>query len=161
MAARGAAVGRWLVLAGALGGCAFQGAIAGRLEGRGMQPQPVTIDYTAQRFGSGGTIRVELPSGEFFTGRYIQVTPDTKADAFGPGGVGWGPWPPGWSDWGGGRSFDTFVEAYSGKVVATLFGDRKNTMRCRFDLTNQADGMAGGGTGQCQITGGDVIQAQF
>ena len=161
MGSRSTAFGRWLVLAGTLAGCAYNGAIAGRLEGRGMQPQPVTMNFTAERFGPGGKISVELPSGEFFTGRYLEVTPDTKATAFGPGGVGWGPWPPGWGDWGGGHDYASFVEAYSGKVVATLFGDRKNTMRCRFDLTNQADGMSGGGSGQCQVTGGDTIQATF
>ena len=94
MGSRCAAFGRWLLLAGTLAGCAYNGAIAGRLEGRGMQPQPVTMNFTANRFEPGGKINVELPSGEFFTGRYLEVTPDTKATAFGPGGVGWGPWPP-------------------------------------------------------------------
>lgn len=161
MSWRRAALGGWLLLAGTLAGCAYSGAIAGRVEGRGAQPQPVTMNFQANRFGPGGTINVELPSGEYFTGRWVQVMPDTSAAAFGPGGVGWGPWPPGWGDWGGGRTFESFVQAYAGDVAATLFGDRKNTMRCRFRLTNQPDGMSGGGSGECQITNGDVIQAQF
>jgi len=161
MASRRASLAGCLGLLGAVAGCAYSGAIAGRVEGRGMQPQPVTMNFQANRFGPGGKINVELPSGEYFTGRWVEVTPDTHADSFGPGGVGWGPWPPGWGDWGGGRDFASFVQAYSGNVAATLFGDRKNTMRCRFVLTNQADGMAGGGSGQCQITSGDTIQAQF
>jgi hypothetical protein len=160
MWSRRAVLGGLLTLAGALAGCAFSGAIAGRVEGRGVQPQPVTFSYQANRFGPGGTMNVELPSGEYFTGRYVEVTPDTSAASFGPGGVGWGPWHPGWGDWGGGRDFESFVQAYSGSAVATLFGDRKNTMRCRFRLTDQADGMAGGGTGECQITNGDTVRAQ-
>ena len=56
MGSRSAAFGRWLVLAGTLAGCAYNGAIAGRLEGRGMQPQPVTMNFTANRFEPGGKI---------------------------------------------------------------------------------------------------------
>lgn len=152
---------RWLVLAVALSGCVYQGAIAGRLEAPGAQPQPVTMNFQTQRFGAGGTMNVELPTGEYFTGRYLQITDDMTADTFGPGWMGWGPWGPGWSDWGGGADYATFVQNYSGKVVATLFGDRKNTMRCRFQLANPPDGMAGGGVGECQVTNGDKIQAQF
>lgn len=161
MSSRTAAFGRGLMVMAMLSGCTYSGAIAGRVEGRGMQPKPITMNFETQRFGAGGTINTELPSGEYFTGRYLQVTSDTTADSFGPGWVGWGPWGPGWSDWGGGADYATFVQNYSGKVIATLFGDRKNTMRCRFQLANPPDGMAGGGVGECQVTNGDVIQAQF
>jgi len=151
---------RLLLLAGALSGCAHQGAIAGRLEAPGMQPKPIEMEYVTARFGSGGTMNTTLPSGEYFTGRYLQVTSETTADAFGPGWGGWGPWSPFWGDWDGG-DYATFVDNYSGRVIATLFGDRKNTMRCRFQLANPADGMTGGGIGECQITNGEKIQAQF
>jgi hypothetical protein len=156
-----AALSRWLVLAATLSGCVYQGAIAGRLEAPGTQPKPITMNFQTERFGAGGIINTELPSGEYFTGRYLQITDDMTADTFGPGWMGWGPWGPGWGDWGGGADYATFVQNYSGKVVATLFGDRKNTMRCRFQLANPEDGMSGGGVGECQITNGDKIAAQF
>jgi hypothetical protein len=160
MMARTAALTGWLALAGFLSGCVYQGAIAGRLEAPGAQPKPVTMNFQTQRFGAGGTMNTELPNGEYFTGRYLQVTSETTADSFGSWG-GWGPWGPGWGDWGGGADYATFLENYSGKVVATLFGDRKNTMRCRFQLANPPDGMSGGGVGECQVTNGDKIEAQF
>ena len=156
-----AALSRWLVLAAALSGCTYSGAIAGRLEAPGAQPKPITMNFETERFGAGGTINTELPSGEYFTGRYLQITEDMNTDTFGPGWMGWGPWGPGWGDWGGGADYATFVQNFSGKVVATLFGDRKNTMRCRFQLANPPDGMSGGGVGDCQVTNGDTIQAQF
>jgi len=159
--ARTAALTRWLVLASTLSGCVYQGAIAGRVEAPGAQPKPITMNFQTQRFGAGGTINTELPSGEYFTGRYLQITSETTADTFGPGWGGWGPWGPGWGDWGGGADYATFVQNYSGKVVATLFGDRKNTMRCRFQLANPQDGMSGGGVGECQVTNGEKIEAQF
>lgn len=159
--ARTAALTRWLVLTGLLAGCAYSGAIAGRVESPGMQPKPITMDFQSERFGAGGTMNTKLPDGEYFTGRYLQVTSDTSADSFGPGWGGWGPWGPGWGDWGGSADYATFVKNYSGRVIATLFGDHSDTMRCRFQLANPPDGMAGGGIGECQVTNGDRIQAQF
>ncbi|MEW6270918.1 MAG: hypothetical protein AB1689_16665 [Thermodesulfobacteriota bacterium] len=155
-----AAFARWLALAACLGGCTYTGAIAGRLEAPGMQPKPIEMSYTTERFGSGGTINTTLPTGEYFTGRYLQITSESTADTFGPGWGGWGPWNPFWGDWGGG-DYATFVQNYTGKVIATLFGDQKNTMRCRFALADPAEGMTGGGVGECQITNGETIQAQF
>lgn len=159
MAGRGA-FARWLALALCLGGCSYNGAIAGRLEAPGMQPKPIEMTYTTRRFGSGGTISTTLPSGEYFTGRYMQITSETTADAFGPGWGGWGPWKPFWGDWGGG-DYSSFVRNYDGKVIATLFGDQRHTMRCRFTLANPEDGMTGGGVGECQISNGETIHATF
>jgi hypothetical protein len=34
-------------------------------------------------------------------------------------------------------------------------------MRCQFQLANPTAGMAGGGSGQCQLPEGTVIQAEF
>jgi hypothetical protein len=34
-------------------------------------------------------------------------------------------------------------------------------MRCRFTLMQPSSGMAGGGTGRCQLPNGAVIQADF
>ena len=158
---RTAALTRLLALAALLSGCVYHGSIAGRLQAGGAQPQPITMNFQTQRFGPGGTMNTELPSGEYFTGRYLQITSETTADSFGPGWGGWGPWGPGWGDWGGGADYATFIQNYSGRVVATLFGDRKNTMRCRFQLANPQEGMSGGGVGECQVTNGDKIDAQF
>ena len=55
----------------------------------------------------------------------------------------------------------TFRTNYSGKVVATLFGDRGTVMRCRFRLVNPSGGMQDGGTGECQLSTGGKLDAQF
>jgi hypothetical protein len=34
-------------------------------------------------------------------------------------------------------------------------------MRCKFQLAHPSDGMAGGGSGQCQMPGGETIDATF
>ncbi len=151
---------RCLLVVGALSGCSYQGAIAGRLMAPGMQPKPIEMEYKTARFGAGGTISTTLPDGEYFTGRYLQVTSETTADAFGPGWGGWGAWNPFWGDWDGG-DYETFIDNYTGKVVATLFGDRNHTMRCRFQLSDPAEGMTGGGVGECQVSNGDKIEATF
>jgi hypothetical protein len=55
----------------------------------------------------------------------------------------------------------TFVRTYSGRVVATLFGDKGNTMRCRFQLTNPEAGLSSGGVGECQVSSGGTIDVEF
>jgi hypothetical protein len=34
-------------------------------------------------------------------------------------------------------------------------------MRCRFHLMRPSSGMAGGGAGECQVAGGETIEATF
>ncbi|MEO2167476.1 MAG: hypothetical protein ABGY42_05030 [bacterium] len=161
-------------------GCAQQGTIMGRLEVPGKKTStPVTMNWATKGFGGGGTMTVHLPSGEAYAGKFLQITSATSADTLGGGGFGggfgggygggygggWGPywndWGPYGSPWGSGGSYSTFVRNYSGKVIATLFGDKGNTMRCRFHLSQPASGMEGGGVGECEIKGGDKIEAQF
>ena len=54
-----------------------------------------------------------------------------------------------------------FVRNHSGKVVTTLFGDKGNTMRCRFRHTNPEAGLSSGGVGECQVSNGGKIDVQF
>ncbi|MFP6663434.1 MAG: hypothetical protein VCC00_04460 [Deltaproteobacteria bacterium] len=160
-------------------GCAQQGTIMGRLSVPGEKTStPVTMNWATTGFSSGGTMNVHLPAGETYTGKFLQVTSTTSADTLGGGGWGgvgwsggyggyggygggWNDWGPYGSPWGGGGSYSTFVTNYSGKVIATLFGDKGNTMRCRFHLSQPASGMEGGGVGECEVKGGDKIAAQF
>jgi hypothetical protein len=155
-----------------LAGCAQQGTIMGRLEVPGEKTStPVTMKWATTGFSGGGTMSVHLPGGETYAGKFLQITSTTSADTLGGGGGyggGWGGWGPYWNDWGpygspwgGGGSYSTFVRNYSGKVIATLFGDKGNTMRCRFHLSQPSAGMEGGGVGECEIKGGEKIEAQF
>ena len=104
--------------------------------------------------GSQCSARASVPSGESFSGRFVQVTSTSTSDSIGPMWSSWSS--PMWNDWGpfsetwigGPVDVTTFRTNYSGKVVATLFGDRGTVMRCRFRLVNPPGGMQDGGTGK-------------
>jgi len=57
--------------------------------------------------------------------------------------------------------YDLFVKRYSGKVLATLFGDRGDAMRCRFTLQDPERGLLQGGVGECQVSDGGKIDIEF
>jgi hypothetical protein len=60
-----------------------------------------------------------------------------------------------------GADFPTCVKNHSGKAVATLFGGRGNTMRCRFRLSSPERGMSRGELGECQMSNGEKIDVSF
>lgn len=150
-------------------GCASTGIINARLHLPGQSSTtPIKMEYQTERFGDGGTMTATLPSGESFEGRYLQITSASSGDTLGTPWGGWGPWDPYWTDWGpygtawvGGLDYASFVQNYTGKLVSTLFGNRGDTMRCRFQLANPIDGITAGGVGECQTSNGDKIEAQF
>ena len=150
------------------GGCVASGPITGRLTSPGAAPVTITMHYRSARFSQNGTMTATLPSGESFSGRYLQVASDTDAEMLDPywggWGVGWGGWEP-WTDDGGpwiaGADVPTFVRNYSGRVIATLLGDRGGRMRCRFHLADPDRGMSSGGVGECEVSGGGKISAEF
>ena len=151
-----------------LGGCVASGPIKGRLTGAGVAPTSVTMSYRSERFSQNGTLRATLPDGETFSGRYLEVTSDTDAETLDPfwggwgvGWAGWGPWSDDYGPWIAGEDIPTFVRNYSGKVIATLIGDRGGRMRCRFRLAEPEQGMTGGGVGECEVSGGEKISAEF
>jgi hypothetical protein len=155
------------LLLGSLSGCTSTGPISGQLVLPGQAAQRVTLTYVTNRFDEGGQITGTMPSGESFSGHFVQVTPTSTVDSVGPVWSSWSS--PIWNDWGPfdetriGGSVDaaTFRTNYSGKVVATLSGDRGTVMRCRFELVNPSGGMENGGTGECQLSTGGKLDAQF
>ncbi len=154
-----------LLLTAALTGCATIGLMSGRLFVPGQLVAPVVFRFESDRSGKGGTLSVRLPSGEAFSGRYGQITPTTPDNSLAPFFTGWAP---GWSDWGPfgepwlvGADVTTFVRNYSGKVVATLVGDKGGAMRCRFRLSDPEAGMDSRGVGECQVSSGGRIDVQF
>ena len=152
---------------GALTSCTATGPIAGQLVVPGQPPQRVSFTYTTDRYDESGQLTTTLPNGERFAGRFLQITSTSSYDAIGPIYQGFDH--PMWDDWGpfgdswvtGPTDVQTFRRNYSGKVVATLFGDRGTTMRCRFRLVNPPGGISDGGTGECQLSTGGKIDAQF
>ncbi len=154
-----------IVLAGALSGCVHTGFLNGRLSVPGQPSAPVTFAFKSDRFGEGGSLSTTLPDGEIFSGRYLQITSTTTENAVAPMFRGWEPY---WRTWGPygypgypDENYSTFRTYYSGKVIATLFGDKGTSMRCRFRLSDPRSGLSGGGTGECQLSTGGTIQVQF
>ncbi len=105
-----------------------------------------------------GTLTATLDNGESFQGPYFQITSDLRVERLAPLWDGWygplGGWPY-WSAYAG----PNFYTQYSGRVVANLLGTKGEHMRCRFRLMHPAEGMSGGGSGECQLPGSLSIDA--
>jgi hypothetical protein len=110
--------------------------------------------------GVSGTMKATAGNAATYTGRFFEVTSETTGGGLGPLWDGWGPgWRRGgWEHWDAGPDF---VTHYTGRVVANLSAADGKHMRCAFQLVHPADGMAGGGAGQCQLPGGKTIDATF
>lgn len=181
---RVAAVGAaFAVSALLLAGCVSRGVIAARIESGVARPHgdstlapgaapdgtAIGIAWQGETFGNGGTMTLAMPDGEVFAGRYFEMRASATSYGFGvgPWGFGgygwggygaWGPWGP-WGAWPwGGPELTTF---YSGRVLATLFGDRGGALRCRFQLADPGGGLGGGGVGECELADGRKIVAAF
>ena len=138
-------------------GCATMGV------GTGATPSgadPVTFSWKSSGSVSG-TMNATLANGKQYSGQFFQITHDTTVDSLGPLWVGWhrgfGRFG-GWGDWDAGPSF---ITNYSGRVVANLGAPSGEHIRCKFQLGRPQDGMAGGGSGQCQLPDGNTIDATF
>jgi hypothetical protein len=147
-----------------LGACATSGTGSGELIRSSKPAQAVPFAWKSTDGGITGTLTATLPGGAY-SGRFVQVTRQTQSDAMVPM---WGGWQPGWSDWpywgyGSPVAFDAtqFTTVYSGKVIANLSSPSGSLMRCRLHMLQPAQGMAGGGMGECQILNGATIQATF
>lgn len=102
-----------------------------------------------------GSMTATFANGETFTGRFFQVT-SSLTDELGPQGPIWhqeGPYDVG--------PELQHVRHYTGRVVANLSQSDGAQMRCRFKLMRPVDGMAGGARGECQLSDGLNVDAQF
>jgi hypothetical protein len=124
--------------------------------------KPVNFSWKSSD-GVSGSMNATLSDGKTYTGQFFQITSDTTVDNLGPLWAGWGGYGGrGWrGDWGYWNSGPEFVTRYSGRVVANLATPDGEHMRCKFQLVHPQDGMAGGGTGQCQLPKGNTIDATF
>lgn len=147
-----------------LGGCTttVTGTGGGQIVKGEAEGQPVNFYWTSTDDGNSGVMRASI-SDENYEGRFFQITQKTRGEVLLPL---WGRWRNGWYDWpywGGPlpNHATQFITRYSGKVVATLESPSKNFMRCRFHLVEPERGMMGGGEGECQLSGGRTIHANF
>jgi hypothetical protein len=142
---------------------AILGLTACTTTGTGVGSSPtgkVQAVLTWKGGNDSGTLTAKLNSGETYSGMYLQITHDTRVDELGGLSAGWGI---GWRDWPGWdvNPGPEFITQYSGRVVANLTGPNGSHLRCRLQLASPAEGMAGGGQGQCQMPNGQAIDTTF
>jgi hypothetical protein len=137
-------------------GCTTMGTGTGSTATGG---NPVNFTWKSSD-GTSGTMNAVTSDGKTYTGRFFQITSDTTVDNLGPLWEGWGPGfrRGGWGYWDAGPEF---VTHYSGKVVANLTSPDGQHVRCNFQLIQPSSGMAGGGSGQCQLPNQKTIDADF
>lgn len=163
----------------ALAGCTSMGTGGGELTAKGQPTEPVVFSWKSTDGGVTGTMVATLPDATY-TGRFFEISQQTQSETLAPmwngWNEGWYDWPTrndwnagrteGWDDWPywsqpGTYGATRFITHYSGKVVANLQTNGGERMRCRFHLADPLDGMSGGGQGECQLSGGRVINAAF
>ena len=117
-----------------------------------QQSDPLSGTLTATMFRQNDS--------ETYTGKFYQITRNSRIDTLGPL---WHPWHPGWRGWEywDSEPEDAFVTHYTGHVLANLAGPDGKRMRCEFQLIRATEGMKGGGEGQCQLPSGKTIKADF
>jgi hypothetical protein len=149
-----------LFIGAALSGCTSTGRGTGESRTSG-----VTADFTwKQSEPTSGQMQavVTMPDGrqDTYEGKFYQITKDSRMETIGPL---WDPWYPGWGGWPywGPGPTDSFIQHYTGHVVANLGGPDGQRMRCHFRLLRSEEGMKGGGQGQCQLPTGQTINAEF
>lgn len=114
-----------------------------------------------QSSSARGTMVANLTNGEVFQGPMFQITQESRITDFDPLWTGWGRgWRRGWHGWGSWGPSQETITHYTGQVLANLQGPG-GYMRCRFSLMRPTAGMAGGGSGECQLPTGAIINAQF
>jgi hypothetical protein len=149
-----------LFLAAILVGCKSTGSGSGE-----SRSGDVKVNFTWQQSEAvSGTLAATVtdPSGrqETYQGKFYQITQNSHIETI--GGL-WDPWYPRWGGWAywGPEPEDSFIEHYTGHVVANLSGPDGKRMRCQFQLLRADEGMKGGGQGQCQLPSGKTIHAEF
>jgi len=128
-----------------LSGCESVGTIGGVSGG-----QAVLFDYQQGAFDNDGMLTIVMPSGERFTGKFVQQSSSRSGN-----------------EWllGGKSRDDGFVFKGSDTTMsdtqALLIGDRKNTMKCQFQFSRPQSGIDGGGIGSCTVSDGEEVNVSF
>jgi hypothetical protein len=129
----------------------------------------------------GGTINVTLGAdGEHFRGEFVRISKESQGKPIAGRVVS--AWGTVWDDYSPSKAEDPWLQNraassrsgeagpgwdfylrthYSGRVIAFLSGNRDHTMRCRMELLNPAEGITGGGSGECQVSEGSTIKIRF
>ena len=146
-----------IVLATALAACTTTGTGIGEFQDGGPD---VRFHWTAES-PAKGQITATYSDGTKYSGRYFQITSETRVDDVQPLWVDWGGWSGPWDEWPYWDAGPEFITHYTGRVVANLSDPSGSRMRCNFRLIQPSRGLSGGGQGKCQLGSGEAIHAQF
>ncbi len=119
---------------------------------------PATFTWRSSDVHSG-TMQAMLSDGTKYSGPYFEITRVTKADGT---ALRFDGWYSGWdeTDWNVGATPD-YMAHYTGRVIADLRSSNGLHMRCRFRLAYPSNGMFGGGSGECRLPDGRIIDVRF
>lgn len=137
--------------------CTTMGTGTGETRGGGSE---VDFAWSSDNARSGTMTATVQSTGQAFTGRFFQVTQETRVDDLQPLWPGWRRRWREWPYWGDDFG-PAFMTHYSGRVLANLVSSTGEHMRCNFRLVRPSTGMAGGGEGRCQGPDQKTIDATF
>ena len=144
--------------------CGTSGTAAGQLHKTGSAPEPVLFNWKSDGVTpERGTIAGTLVNGRRYTGHYYQVAENVPEQVY---ANAWSGAEPYWPDWpivsqkpSTRKDWNTFAAQYMGQVIASLTSDdQKSTMRCRFTIEVPSAGLARGGSGECKLSDGTLIE---
>lgn len=135
----------FLVITLILSGCESTGTIKGVSDGRGVQ-----FEYQQGFLDNDGTLKVTMPDGEIYSGKFVQKTSSRSGDE----------WKIGESS--GDDAFNLISsDTVFSEAEAILIGNRGNTMKCMFKLSDPSSGIDGGGIGSCKTSLDKPIHITF
>jgi hypothetical protein len=154
---------------GALGACSGTGVAVGRVADPSQQDEDAVMFVWKTKPVSRlkGSIATVLPDGSEFKGSWVELVQTRPAPPDYQRPQLWMGWQPYWQELQRTRHSTLpldegatgVVKVYTGKVLANLrSSDGKRNMSCQFTLDEPKAGLTGGGTGNCQLHDGSVIQ---
>ena len=94
-------------------------------------------------------LQVQMPDGELFSGKAVMSDRSSALIS----SIG--------SNASGSGTAFSVVQTYTGSMVGVLFGDRGNTMQCRFQYADSGGFTPSGGVGLCETSDGQLIDVQW
>lgn len=143
-----------LSAAALLSACTTTGVGTGETAGGGA----VSFEWSSDN-ATSGTMAATV-TDQTYSGRFFQITTETRVDDLEPLWVGWHNRFRDWPFWGDDFG-PSFMTHYSGRVLANLVSPTGGHLRCNFRLVRPSTGMRGGGEGKCQTPDGSHIDATF
>lgn len=112
--------------------------------------KPVSFDYQQGFLANDGKLKVTMPDGELFEGKFVQRSSTGSGTGFILGR----------KSKDNGAIFNNSNNK-SSSTQALLIGNRGNTMKCQFELSSPESGIDEGGIGSCQVSNGETVDISF